>query len=1140
MHRGLLNLILFALLSVAATGITSQKGNLYQYSQMNIQSSNKVKLVCWNSRGLVSALPYLNDLMKSHDIIALSEHWLHSNRLNVLTEISAEFNVVARSSKHAEAGSYGSSRGQGGVALFWRKSLNCITPISNITHDRVCGIRLPLKDGRTLCIYSVYLPSQGSDDDFCTVIDELYNIVYSDSPNDICVLCGDFNGDVGFLGGHKSTRPPTTQGRKVANLFNELSLFPANLDLTTKGPLNTFKGGMGSSTLDYIAVPISFKRKYTSCKVLEENILNVSDHHAVELTLCVEYGVSTSKAGAKYHGIRWGKAKGNGTILKYRDNIDLFLDHIQDHYDLTTCNEDQIDNFCESLSSGILDAGKVLPKASSNFRARPFWNQTLSELKKEKVFHYRAWKAGGAPRHSSDKLWCDYKISKRNFRREIKRVQREHEQRELSNLVEAAKTDKNKFWRIVKRKRSSVQCGSVAIKAKDGTTKYNVEEVVQVWKDHFSNLCTSDSSRIGDEDHHRMVSDAIQSWAIEKDEGFAFTDQLTAKDISEAISALNCGKSPGYDLITTEHLKYGGDKLVAVLTKLYNRILAIEYIPKNFRIGTQIPLFKGKNLCSLDPNNYRGITLLTSFNKLSEIVTWNRIKVWWHDNQVISPLQGACSKGLSCLHTAAILQETIAVGLDTNKKVFVAYFDVAKAFDSVWIDGLFYQLRLMGISGKEWRMLYASYTEFWCKVRLQGVYSDWYPMHCGIHQGGYLSLLKYAAFIDPLLRILEKSSLGSTIEGIPVCPLGYADDMASACVAKRNLDQILSTAFNYSMLWEYKYNAKKSAVMVYGESRNAYKKGAKYRNFMLGRDKVKEPVEYDHVGVKNCLFNDFKPRLEDRLSRGRRSFNAILSSGIKKKGLNMSVISALYWSIVVPVVIYGSEIWNLKGEDIESLRKFQRYVGRKCQRFPQRSAILSAYLPLGWISLEKVVYVKKLLFFRSICQMEDIATCKKVLTVQANKYNTNRAHCMINECNSPMWEIFNVAQRLDLLEVCLNMILNGHFYSKKGWNRMVWEKVWNIEDEEIQIVRGQLRKEKLLLQVLDKPYYLNWWIMTDISRTNIDQYEIMARLVCDTNLLKAYNLRYKGTSIANRFCYSCDLGAEENTNHIVMQCPASE
>ena len=108
---------------------------------------------------------------------------------------------------------------------------------------------------------------------------------------------------------------------------------------------------------------------------------------------------------------------------------------------------------------------------------------------------------------------------------------------------------------------------------------------------------------------------------------------------------------------------------------------------------------------------------------------------------MISPLQGACTKGSSCLHTAAVLQEAIAAGLDANNRVFVAYFDVAKAFDSVWIDGLFYmyQLRKMRLVGKEWRQLYQSNTEFWCQVRLYGVYSDWYSMQYGIHQGVYLS-----------------------------------------------------------------------------------------------------------------------------------------------------------------------------------------------------------------------------------------------------------------------------------------------------------------------------------------------------------------------------------------------------------------
>ena len=73
-----------------------------------------------------------------------------------------------------------------------------------------------------------------------------------------------------------------------------------------------------------------------------------------------------------------------------------------------------------------------------------------------------------------------------------------------------------------------------------------------------------------------------------------------------------------------------------------------------------------------------------------------------------------------------VLQESIAVGLGTNRNVFVAYFDASKAFDSVWTDGLFYQLHEAGLVGKVWRLLYKSCEDFKCKVRLAGKYSEWY------------------------------------------------------------------------------------------------------------------------------------------------------------------------------------------------------------------------------------------------------------------------------------------------------------------------------------------------------------------------------------------------------------------------------
>ena len=83
--------------------------------------------------------------------------------------------------------------------------------------------------------------------------------------------------------------------------------------------------------------------------------------------------------------------------------------------------------------------------------------------------------------------------------------------------------------------------------------------------------------------------------------------------------------------------------------------IKIEYVPDCFRKGVQVPLYKGKGTCSLNPDNYRGITLLSNFNKLFEVLIWSRLERWWVDNRVISDLQGACRKGSSCIHTALTL-----------------------------------------------------------------------------------------------------------------------------------------------------------------------------------------------------------------------------------------------------------------------------------------------------------------------------------------------------------------------------------------------------------------------------------------------------------------------------------------------------
>ena len=76
-------------------------------------------------------------------------------------------------------------------------------------------------------------------------------------------------------------------------------------------------------------------------------------------------------------------------------------------------------------------------------------------------------------------------------------------------------------------------------------------------------------------------------------------------------------------------------------------------------------------------------------------------------------------------------------------------------------------------------------------------------MKCGIHQGGFSALLKYAAFIDILLREIETSGYVCHISNISVSPVAYADDLSACCLSKYNLDRVLKMVHEYFCKWRF-------------------------------------------------------------------------------------------------------------------------------------------------------------------------------------------------------------------------------------------------------------------------------------------------------------------------------------------------
>ena len=364
--------------------------------------------------------------------------------------------------------------------------------------------------------------------------------------------------------------------------------------------------------------------------------------------------------------------------------------------------------------------------------------------------------------------------------------------------------------------------------------------------------------------------------------------------------------------------------------------------------------------------------------------------------------------------------------------------------------------------------------------------------------------------------------------------------MAKSSTSKHNLDRALTIVTEYSNRWRYSYNAAKSNIMVYGESRREFKIGRKDRMFNICNERVKEAESYDHMGIKNCLFSNYKPRTEERISKGRRAFNAITSVGIKRKGVSMKVCSTLFCSIIAPIVTYGSKIWVLRGDEIESIRKFQRMVGRRCQRLHPKSPNYSVYLPLGWMSLDRFIQGKKLMFLRTILNLEDDAICKRVLMERAREFSENVNIGKLNRFDSPIFEILSTSIDVGLYETCMSMILRGHVFTKNQWKKVVWDAMWRMEDEDCVSHYKNGRVIPTLFSVIDRTFYIIWWIMSDKGPNFMRMCEKMVAMITDSSLLKGHDLRLKNASHWSKVCERCNLGVIEDLKHITMQCPFYE
>ena len=168
--------------------------------------------------------------------------------------------------------------------------------------------------------------------------------------------------------------------------------------------------------------------------------------------------------------------------------------------------------------------------------------------------------------------------------------------------------------------------------------------------------------------------------------------------------------------------------------------------------------------------------------------------------------------------------------------------------------------------------------------------------------------------------------------------------------------------------------------------------------------------------------------------------------------------------------------------------------------------------------------------------MQDDAICKRILRAKSTIYMDNPEVGVRNTNISPTYELLNVCTEFGILDMCYNMIQGGCHLSKSEWSNFIWNIAWNMEDKEY----SDSKNDAIMYHVMEEPRFLTWWLMSDIIPSMVSTCEVMAKLVCDANLLKSSDYRLKKLSFSHKVCTACELGIREDIKHVVMQCPQYE
>ena len=675
------------------------------------------------------------------------------------------------------------------------------------------------------------------------------------------------------------------------------------------------------------------------------------------------------------------------------------------------------------------------------------------------------------------------------------------------------------------RQKKAVIPGEVVLE--DGRIIEDQEILLREWCNTFKKLyqkCNFESSEFDKEwyENIKVFIDLPETW----ESPYSYrcdllsdiiNDGISKKEVEMVVKHAKKGKAVGIDKLPNEVFK--NEHSLTLLHKLFLLCFESGLAPSAWGKAIINPILKGNNSDARDPRVYRGISLISCIGKLYSGLLNHRLTVFLEMFGVIVDEQNGFRQSRSCLEHLSSLTSILRNRQLKKLPTYCCFIDMAKAFDSVNRDYLFYKLQYCGVKGKLYAALKSLYLDQECAVKINDTLTDWFKNNIGVRQGDPLSPSLFSLFINDLALELNEMNLGVRFGEDVINILLYADDVVILAENETALQCMIDKCWEWCMQWQLKLNTDKTRVVHFGK-----KSSPRTRfEFKYYLDPLLVVEKYKYLGVILDENLNFKTTADTLADSSRRAFGFVVSKFRSLRGIDNQMFERMCSTCINPIMDYASGVWGFKKFDSISVveNKMLRYFLGVHRFVPN----LALWGDMGWIPSEIRRKVNMVRLWCKLIRTNDDRLIKRVLLNDIDR-------CKTFKLKNWSWEVkqvFEETNQLDLFDSETKEFCLDHVIAKT--ETLLFDNYKNTW--KLNILNYPKLRTYLTFKInYEKEGYVKS-IFNRSERTFLAQFRMgILPLSIETGRFTS-----PITPLSNRICKYCDKNEIEDERHFLIYCP---